>query len=196
VIISFIGIYLAIEPETYLGNVLRLVPEKHQPRAREVLQNIATKTKSWFLSRFFSMFVVGILTTVGLRILGVPLAMTLGFIAGLLSFIPTFGPIISLVPAALIGLIESPRTALYVILLFIIVQQIETYLITPIIERQTIDLPPALLLGAQLIAGIVIGFLGLMLAPPMVIIAVVSIRMLYIEDVLGQKGSGIKSDPV
>jgi predicted PurR-regulated permease PerM len=105
VIISFIGIYLAIEPETYLGNVLRLVPEKHQPRAREVLQNIATKTKSWFLSRFFSMFVVGILTTVGLRILGVPLAMTLGFIAGLLSFIPTFGPIISLVPAALIGLI-------------------------------------------------------------------------------------------
>lgn len=187
VIIGFIGIYLAVEPETYLRNVLRLIPQQHQPRAREVLQTIGNKTKSWFFSRFLSMLVVGVLVTIGLRIIGIPLAVTLGLLAGLLSFIPTFGPIISLIPALLVALVKSSSAALYVLVLYIGVQQFENYLITPLIERRTVALPPALTLSAQLIAGVVIGFIGLILAPPIVIIIVVSIRMLYIEDILGQK---------
>ena len=119
--------------------------------------------------------------------MGVPLALTLGLIAGLLSFIPNFGPILSAVPAVLLAFIYSPMTAAYVIGLFIGVQLIESNLVTPFIERKTVELPPALTIIFQLVFAITLGGLGLVLATPLLAMLMIFIQMIYLEDILGDR---------
>jgi predicted PurR-regulated permease PerM len=132
------------------------------------------------------MLAIGILTWIGLSILGVPLALTLGILTALLTFIPNIGPVLSVIPAALLAFSQDPIKAIYVVLLYIGVQVIESNLITPWIERQTIKLPPALTISMQLILSIFVGGLGLVLATPLVAAGIVLVQMLYIEDILGE----------
>jgi predicted PurR-regulated permease PerM len=120
--------------------------------------------------------------------MGVPLALTLGLIAGLLSFIPNFGPILSAVPAILLAFIHSPISAVYVACLFVGVQVVESNVVTPFIERKTVELAPALTIVFQLILGVLIGGLGLVLATPLLAVIVVLVKTVYFEDVLGDKG--------
>jgi len=131
------------------------------------------------------MLILGVLTTLGLWILGIPLALTLGIIAAVLSFIPNIGPIISAVPAILIALIESPSKALYVIFLYIGIQTVESYLITPIIQKKAVHLAPALLIAVQIMIGVLLGALGLLLATPLMVVIIVLVQMLYVQDTLG-----------
>jgi predicted PurR-regulated permease PerM len=183
-VVIFLSLFLAVEPDIYTESFVRLFPKSRRQRTREVLEAIAKILQQWLLARFVSMTFVGIATTIGLYLLGTPLALALGLIAGLLSFIPTFGPLISVVPAALLAFLQSPEQALYVCGLYILVQQIDNYLVTPYIERRTVLLPPALTIVTQLLLGVLVGFLGLVLAAPLAATGVVLIRMLYIEDVL------------
>ena len=148
----------------------------------------------WLIGKIGSMIVIALLTWIGLSIIGVPLALTLGLIAGLLSFIPNFGPILSAIPAILLAFVDNPVTALYVIGLFIGVQLIESNLVTPWIERQTVELPPALTITAQLILTVLIGGLGLVLATPILAVLMVLIQMIYIQDILGDKDTEINEE--
>ncbi len=136
------------------------------------------------------MTVVGILTWAGLMILGIPLAFTLAVIAGLLSFVPNIGPILSALPAVLVGLSVSPIMAVYVIGVYVLVQTVESYLITPFIQQRAVAMPPALLLIVQLIMGVWVGVIGIFLATPLTVALMVAVRMLYIEDVLGDTDAG------
>jgi predicted PurR-regulated permease PerM len=181
----FIAIYLAFEPQDYVGSLIRLFPPQRRARAAEVIDQVGLILQRWMLARFLSMGVVGIMTVIGLTLLGIPLALTLGIIAGLLSFIPTFGPIISVVPAALIALLEGPTQALWVLGLYVLVQQIDNYLFTPLFERKTVSLRPAMTLSSQLILGGLVGFAGLVVAAPLAAAALILVRMLYVEDILG-----------
>jgi predicted PurR-regulated permease PerM len=185
-IVLFVGIYLAIEPQTYVENGLRLLPVDRRPRAREILSAMRDILLRWLFARFLSMTVVGVLTTVGLTLIGMPVALTLGLIAGILSFVPNIGPLLAIVPAALVALGGGVQQVLVVILLYSAVQAVESYLITPFVERRTVELPPAITLIMQLFLSIVVGFLGLLLAAPLVAVIIVLVRMLYIEDVLGE----------
>lgn len=187
IIILFVALYFAIEPRIYVKNALRLVPKTRRDRAKEVNDEVSHALWLWLVSRLISVVTDGALTTVGLLLLNVPFALALGVIAGLLSFIPTFGPILSVIPAALIGLTQSPQQALSVIILYIIVQQIDNYLITPYVERQTVLLPPGLVIVAQLLMAVLVGFIGFALAPPLVAAAIVVVRMLYVEDTLDDR---------
>ncbi len=189
-----VAIYLATEPQTYLNGFAKLFPIKRRRRVREVTAEIGETLQWWLIGKFGSMLVIGVLTWIGLSIIGVPLALTLGLIAGLLSFIPNFGPILSAIPAILLAFIESPVTALYVIGLYIAVQLIESNLVTPWIERQTVEMPPALTILAQLILAVLIGGLGLVLATPIVAVGMVLVQMLYIEDVLGDADTEINQE--
>ena len=189
-----VAIYLATEPQTYLSGFAKLFPIKRRRRVREVTAEIGETLQWWLIGKFGSMLVIGVLTWIGLSIIGVPLALTLGLIAGLLSFIPNFGPILSAIPAILLAFIESPVTALYVIGLYIAVQLIESNLVTPWIERQTVEMPPALTILAQLILAVLIGGLGLVLATPIVAVGMVLVQMLYIEDVLGDADTEITQE--
>jgi predicted PurR-regulated permease PerM len=182
-----LAIYLAMEPKFYSNGLLKLFPLRTRPRASEIFSAIGDTLSWWLIGKVASMIFIGVLTWIGLSILGVPLALTLGLIAGLLSFIPNFGPIFSAVPAILLAFIESPIKAVYVLGLFVIVQLIESNIVTPIIERETVELPPALTILFQLVLGVLIGGLGLVLATPLLAVLMVVIQMVYVQDILGDK---------
>jgi predicted PurR-regulated permease PerM len=131
------------------------------------------------------MTIVGVITWAGLALIGVPLALTLGLLAGLLNFVPYVGPIVSAIPAVLLALLDGSRTAGWVALLYLGVQLLEGYLLTPLIDQRTVRTPPALLLTSQVIAGVTLGALGVVLAAPLLAVALVTVKLLYVEDVLG-----------
>jgi len=193
-IVILLAIYLATEPRFYSRGITKLFPKNARPRVHEVLAEIGDTLSWWLVGKVASMIFIGLLTWIGLSILGVPLAFTLGLIAGLLSFIPNFGPIFSAVPAILLGFIDSPINALYVLILFVIVQIIESNVVTPMIERRTVELPPALTIVAQLALGVLIGGLGLVLATPLLAVLMVLVQTVYIQDVLGDKPDNLPEE--
>jgi predicted PurR-regulated permease PerM len=133
------------------------------------------------------MMTIGVLTTLGLWVLGIDLALVLGVLAALLSFIPNIGPLIALIPAALIGLFGGPDMLLYVIALYAGIQMVESYVLTPVLQQSMVDLPPARTLGMQVVLGVLAGALGLILAAPLTAVAMVVVSMWYVQDVLGDR---------
>ena len=130
------------------------------------------------------MVLVGMLTTLGLWALGTDLALVLGVIAALLSFIPNIGPILGFIPAAMVSVITGLDTLLYVSILYFAVQMIESYVLTPMLQAELADLPPALTLFAQVALGAMVGMAGILLAAPLCVAAMVLINKLYVEDIL------------
>lgn len=191
-VVILLAVYIASEPRFYVRGFVKLFPIENRPRVKEVLHGIFETLRWWLIGKVGSMVFIGLLTWIGLSILGVPLALTLGLIAGILSFIPNFGPIISAIPAILLAFIDNPITALYVLALFVGVQLIESNLVTPLIERETIELPPALTIVFQLALGIIIGGLGLVLATPILAVVMVIVQMVYIQDVLGDNDTEVE----
>lgn len=186
-LVILMAIYLASEPRFYVRGFLRLFPENRRQRALVILKDIVDTLGWWLIGKFASMLFIGITTWIGLYFLGVPLSLSLGLIAGLLAFIPNFGPILSVIPAVLLAFIESPIKAVYVLALYIGVQVVESNIVTPYIERRTIELPPVLTISAQLALGILLGGIGLVLATPLLAVAMVLVQTIYIEDVLGER---------
>lgn len=189
-----LAIYLASEPKTYIKGFTKLFPQERRRRVREILYEIGETLSWWLIGKGASMLFIGVLTWIGLSIMGVPLALTLGLIAGLLSFVPNFGPIFSAVPAILLAFIDSPISALYVLGLFVGVQLIESNLVTPLIERRTVELPPVLTIVSQLALAIIFGAVGLILATPILAVVMVLVQTLYIQDVLGDEPDNLPED--
>ncbi len=189
-----LAIYLASEPKTYIRGFTKLFPQARRKRVREILYEIGETLSWWLIGKGASMLFIGVLTWIGLSIIGVPLALTLGLIAGLLSFVPNFGPILSAIPAILLAFIDSPRSALYVLALFVGVQIIESNLLTPFIERKTVELPPVLTVISQLALAVIFGAVGLILATPILAVVMVLVQTLYIQDVLGEKPDSLTAD--
>ena len=189
-----LSIYLASEPKTYIKGFTKLFPQERRKRVREILYEIGETLSWWLIGKGASMLFIGLLTWIGLYFIGVPLALTLGLIAGLLSFIPNFGPILSAVPAILLAFIDSPTSALYALALFVGVQLIESNLVTPLIERRTVELPPVLTIVSQLALTILFGAVGLILATPILAVVMVLVQTLYIQDVLGDMPENMPED--
>jgi predicted PurR-regulated permease PerM len=182
VIVLFIGVYAAVEPSIYRRGFLVLIPTQHRDRTGEVVSGVVDTLQWWLIGKFISMTIIGVLTTVGLWIMGIPLALALGIIAAIFTFIPNIGPVLSAIPAVLLGLIDSPQQALYIAALYVGIQTVESFMITPLIQRKTVSLPPALTLSAQVLLGVIFGGLGVALATPMAAAALVLTRMLYVDD--------------
>jgi predicted PurR-regulated permease PerM len=176
VLVIVIGIYAAAEPSIYRLGFLRLFTRSDGQRMETILRAVHDRMWWWLLSVGGSMLSLTILAFIGLSILGIPMALTLALLTGLITFIPNFGAVLSAIPPLLIGLMISPEKALAVMVLYIIVQFLEAHLITPLIQRKTIRMPPVLGIGAQLTMGILFGFLGLLLAAPLMagILAILS----------------------
>lgn len=195
-IVILLGIYLASEPRFYSEGFVRLFPIPRRQRVTEILHQVYESLRWWLIGKFGSMLFIGFLTWVGLSILGVPIALTLALLAGLLSFVPNFGPIISAIPALLIAFVDSPITAVYVLILYVVVQVVESNLVTPLIERETVELPPALTVVFQLGLGSLVGGLGLVLATPLLAMIVVVVQLVYLQDILGDRQEGLVSDEI
>lgn len=188
-IILFVGVYIAYEPNFYKKGFLQLIPPHYRKRADTILSRLGTSLRWWLVGKGISMLAIGILTTVGLMLLDIPLALILGIIAGLFAFIPAIGPILSALPAILFGLAQSPTKAAYVILLYLGIQTIEDYLITPPIEKKTVYLPPALTIITQVLLGILFGFIGIVFAAPILVVILLLTKEIYIRDILARKNS-------
>lgn len=182
-----IGIFLAVNPKLYLGGLIRLVPLQRRPRTAAVLEATRSTLASWLAAKLIEMLVIGVFTTIGLWLIGIDLALVLGIIAAVLSFIPNFGPIIALIPAVLIALIGGVDQVLYVVGLYVAIQTVESYILTPLLQQRMVDLPPALTIGTQVLIGFLTGALGVILATPLTAAAVVMIKMWYVEDLLGDR---------
>ena len=179
------AIYLAIAPATYTNGTLRLMPRPWRERAGSILQEEASTLRRWFIGQLVDMAAIGAMATLGLWLLGVPLYLTLGCIAAVCNFVPYLGALAGSLPAVVVALGQSPHQAAWVAILFLVVQAIEGNLISPLISRRTVDLPPVLTLFAQTVFGSLFGPVGLILATPMIAAIMVLVRTIYIEDVLG-----------
>ena len=187
-VIAFaIGICLAISPQVYVQGFLKLIPLGYRPRAAEVLDESGSTLRAWLLAKLLEMLLIGVLTTLGLWLLGIELALVLGLIAGLLSFIPNIGPVLAVIPALLLASLEGGRTVLYVAGLYLFVQALESYVFTPWMQQRIVSIPPALTIAVQLLFGLLAGTLGLLLATPLAAVGMVLVRMLYVEDLLGDR---------
>lgn len=191
VVVFFTGLYLAAQPRLYTEGIVKLVTIRKRDRAREVIGRIGSGLKWWLVGKLVAMLFVGVLTWLGLWLLGVDLALTLAVLAALLTFIPNFGPIIAAVPAVLLGLLNTPMTAVWVVVLYVAIQAVESYLITPLIEQQTVSLPPALAITMQLAMAVFVGGVGLALATPLTVVILVLVRSLYVHDMLGDESEGV-----
>jgi predicted PurR-regulated permease PerM len=181
------GIYLAAQPGMYVTGLLMLAPHARRPRYREVLGRLGYVLRWWMIGQLVPMVVIGTITAVGLKAIGVPMWWFLGLLAALFNFIPNFGPLVSGVPAFLLALAESPAKAMWVVVLYVVAQNLEGYVLTPLVQRRAVEMPPALLILFQVLAGLLLGALGVVLAAPLLAVVVVAIKMLYVEDVLGDR---------
>jgi predicted PurR-regulated permease PerM len=184
VVVLFVGLYTAADPGVYRRGALLLVPQRRRPRIAELLERIAEVLRWWLIGRIISMAIIAAMTTVGLWLLGVQLALTLGLLSGLLAFVPYVGSVTSAIPPILIALTESTALALYVVALYLGVHLVEGYVLVPLMQKRMVHLPPALTLSAQAILGALFGVIGLALATPLAAALVTATRMLYVEDVL------------
>ena len=194
-IIFVIGIFGAAEPKLYRDGLLHLVPQAKRRRVEEALDAIDFNLHWWLLGQVFLMFTVGITTAVGLWIIGVPLALALGVITGILEIVPYIGPWLSVIPAALIALLASPTHLLITLGLYLGVHVVEGYILVPLVQRKAVLLPPALTLVAQLLMGKLVGIIGLLVAAPFTVTMVIIIKMLYVEDTLADQNVNVPGAP-
>ncbi len=185
ILILFIAIYVGAEPGMYKRGMLHLVPHAARPRAKEVLTAIGITLRRWLVSQLIAMVVIGVVTTVTLKLLGVKAALSLGIIAGLLEFIPIAGPFLAAIPAVAMGFLDSPQKALFVAIAYIAIQQLENHVLIPILMREGLDLPPLVTILGLGLMGIVFGFLGMLVAVPLLAVVVVAVKLLYVEGVVG-----------
>lgn len=189
VIILFIGLYGAIAPSTYRSGVIALVAPSVRQRADEVLDAIGQTLRDWLAAQLMAMTVVGVLTGIGLWLIGIPLAFLLGLIAALFAFIPNIGPVIAAAPAVLLAIPEGLTVTLLVIGVYLAVQTIESYVITPLIQQEKVSLPPALIISAQLLLGVLFGLIGLALATPITAVLMTFTREVYVKDYLDREAT-------
>lgn len=174
-IVLFLGLAFAAQPSVYHDGLLFLAPARHRTRVALVIDRTAETLERWLIAQIVVMIAVGVVTWVGLAVIGIPGAFILGIQAGLLAFIPTVGAIIAGVVVVLASLASGWIPALSAFLLFMGVHAMESYVLTPILQRQALDIPPATLFAFQILLGVVFGIWGLALALPLVAIAKVMI---------------------
>jgi predicted PurR-regulated permease PerM len=194
-IIVFLSVYIAVDPGMYHRGMMALFPRRRRRRAGEVLSAIAAVLRKWLVTQLIAMVVIGTVTCILLLALRVKAAFALGVLAGLFEFIPTVGPIASSLPAIAMGFLDSPEKALWVAIAYVCVQFFENHLLIPLLMKGGINLPPALTVFTQALMALTFGFLGLMCAVPLLAAIVVAVKMLYVEDVVGQRQIGPDEDP-
>jgi predicted PurR-regulated permease PerM len=182
-IVLFLGLAFAAQPSIYRSGLLFIAPARHRARATIIVDRISETLERWLVAQITVMLAVGVVTWIGLAIIGVPGSFILGIQAGLLAFIPTVGAIIAGVIVVLASLASGWIAALSALILFLGVHAMESYVLTPLLQRQALDIPPATLFAFQILLGVVFGIWGLALALPLVAIAKVVIDHFKAEEV-------------
>jgi predicted PurR-regulated permease PerM len=181
VVIVIATIYAVAQPKPLVNGFVALFPAGRRQEVRRILRELYETVQRWFVGQLASMLLIGVLSTVALYLIGVPFALLLGIFSGLISFIPFVGPLISVIPPLLLALIGTPIDALWVVLAYAAIQTIESYLIQPLVMSRAVSLHPAVVMFALLIMGTLFGFVGVLIAVPLVAAIAVLLRELWIE---------------
>jgi predicted PurR-regulated permease PerM len=184
-IVMFLAIFVASDPDLYHRGLMHLFPHKTRERAGQVLSATSVALQQWLVTQLIAMVSIGVVTSLALLLLQIPAAIPLGVLAGLLEFVPTIGPIVSAVPAIMMGFVVSPEKALYVGMVYLVIQQIEGNILIPLLMKEGVDLPPALTIVAQALMAWLFGILGLLVAVPLLAAGMVMVKLLYVEDIVG-----------
>ena len=176
------GIYLAAQPRLYRRGTLRLLPERAQARGREVAADIAQALKAWLKGQAIGMAFVGVGTGIGLAIVGLPAALAFGLIAGLAEFVPYLGTFVVIIPALVLGFAQGTDTGVWTLVALLVVQQLQGNVVMPLVQKSMVDLPPALTVFSLVAAGVLLGPLGVILAVPLTVVALVMVKDLYLKE--------------
>lgn len=192
IVILLVGLFIAIEPSPYRRGILRLVPVARRGKAAEVLADVWQVLRGWLVGKVVAMAAIFVVTWAGLALLGIPIALTLALLAAALTFIPNIGPVIAAIPAVLLALQHGLTTTLAVAGLYVASQALESYVLTPLIQRKAVSLPPAITLLAQVAMGLVAGGMGLLLATPLTA-AVLAVARAITPPVAGEQDDSASS---
>ncbi len=184
IILVATALFFAAAPGLYRDGLVHLLPMTWRNRGREVLNDMGEALQLWFIGQLADMAVVTVLTGIGLYLLGVKLAGTLALLAGLMNFVPYIGALAGSLPALLIASSQGADLALYTAILIAAVQMLEGNVIAPLIQKRTVDLPPAVTILSQTVLGSLFGLLGIILATPFAAAAMVFVRKVYVESTL------------
>lgn len=194
-VVIIVGVYGAVDPAPYRRGMLLLLAPSLRERGEEVMLRVVGTLRNWIAAQLMAMAVVGVLTGAGLWLAGVPLALLLGLIAALLAFIPNIGPIIAIIPALLLAFPEGTAALAWVVAIYVGVQALESYIITPLLQQEKVSLPAILVIAVQVLFGVLFGILGLAMAMPLAAAGMTLVRELYIRDYLEQEPAPGKARP-
>lgn len=179
IIVVVIGFFAALHPRGYKEGLLVIFPEAKRERARTIFNELERQLRWWLFGQMLPMAVLGVASAIGLWVLGVHLPWTLGLVTGLAVFLPYAGTVLAGVPSVLMGLQRSPQTALYVLILYTLLHLAEGYILTPLVQRRAVRLPPVLTILTQFFFWNVSGILGLAVAAPLASAGIVLVKELY-----------------
>ena len=183
-IVFFGGIFLAAEPRLYGIGLIKLMPPARRRLVAEAMEESDRALRLWLKGQLWAMILIFLMTWFGLWLLGVPSALVLALISGVLEFIPYAGAITSSIPAIMVALVKSPELALWVVGLYVVVHHVEAYLIQPVIQQFAVEIPAVITLFALLAFGLLFGVLGILLAAPLAVVSYVLVKRLYVIEAL------------
>ncbi len=186
VIVVICGIYIAAQPRLYRDGLVQLFPPRLHARAGDFFDGIAEALQRWLLGQLFEMILIGALSTFAVWLIGVPSPLALGLIAGIGEFIPYLGPLLAAIPAVLVALTKSPDTALWTLVAYLVIHQIEGQLVAPLIQRHMVSIPPAVMLLGIVAITYLFGMVAIIFAAPIAVVVFAAVNLLYVQDTLGE----------
>ncbi|MBZ6379107.1 MULTISPECIES: AI-2E family transporter [Pacificimonas] len=180
------GVYFAISPDSYRRGAVRLLPRGARGPVEDFFEKSGSALRRWLIARLAAMLIVGVIVYLGLMLIGVPSALALGIIAGFLEFVPFAGPILAALPGILLALTLGPQSFFLTVGLYVVVQQAEGNILTPLLLKQAVDLPPALTLFTLFLFGALFGIVGVLLAGPLTVVSYIAVKSLWMETALDE----------
>ncbi len=185
VIIFFLSIYIGADPRLYRSGLISLIPHRSRERGEQVIEAITLALRRWLVTQLIAMIVMGLVATAVLTALHVRAALPLGILSGLLQFVPMAGPLISAIPAVAMGFVDSPEKAAAVAVAFYVIHFLESHVLIPLLMKEGVNLPPVLTVLTQAGMALAFGVVGLFVAVPVLVLVMILVKMLYVEDVVG-----------
>ncbi|MFH6785469.1 MULTISPECIES: AI-2E family transporter [Methylobacterium] len=185
-IVVVLGLFVAADPRTYRDGLLRFVPSRHRTHAASVADDIGITLRHWLFGQLVVMAAIFVCVWLGLTLVGIDGALVLGLQAGLLCFIPTIGALVAGIIIVLASLASGLKGVIAGLCVYLLVQTLESYVLTPFVQKRALDIPPATLFAGQILLGVLFGLWGVALALPLMAVAKVLLDRLYIEDTLGE----------